>query len=124
MSEFDPNDLIGRSFLLPPQENGERLSAKVTRKAIEVLEQEDGNRVQNINFILDFGKGKVEELITYNQLLDPLERAEENDASIDQQLFKFSAIIVHEGTLKATDPNWKGRKYSPGSSNSLLQMTQ
>ena len=28
MPEFDPDDLIGRAFLLPPQENGERLRAK------------------------------------------------------------------------------------------------
>ena len=28
MPEFDPHDLIGRSFLLPPQENGKRLRAK------------------------------------------------------------------------------------------------
>ena len=31
MPEFDPDDLIGRTFLLPPQENGERLRAKVTK---------------------------------------------------------------------------------------------
>ena len=30
MPEFDPDNLIGRRFLLPPQENGERLRAKVT----------------------------------------------------------------------------------------------
>ena len=28
MPEFDPDDLIGRTSLLPPQENGERLRAK------------------------------------------------------------------------------------------------
>ena len=32
MPEFDPDDLIGRTFLLPPQENGERLRVKVTKK--------------------------------------------------------------------------------------------
>ena len=30
MSELDPDDIIGRTFVLPPQENGERLRAKVT----------------------------------------------------------------------------------------------
>ena len=70
MPEFDPDSLIGRTFLLPPQENGERLRAKVTKKVVEEIEAADGDRKPNINFILDIGEGKVEKLITYNQLLD------------------------------------------------------
>ena len=31
---------------------------------------------------------------------------------MDQELFKFRAIIGHQGLLKATDPDWKGRKYN------------
>ena len=34
---FDRSDLIGRTFLLPPEENGERHRAKVTRKVVELL---------------------------------------------------------------------------------------
>ena len=83
MPEFDPDDLIGRTFLLPPQENGERLRAKVTKKVVEEIEAADGNRIPNINFILDIGEGKVEELITYTQLLDHLEQAEEQDNFMD-----------------------------------------
>ena len=52
MPEFDPDDLIGRTFLLPPQENGERLRAKVTKKVVEEIEAADGNRIPNINSIL------------------------------------------------------------------------
>ena len=77
MPEFDPDDLIGRTFHLPPQENGERLRAKVTKKVVEEIEAADGYRIPIINFILDIGEGKVEELITYNQLFDHLEQAEE-----------------------------------------------
>ena len=73
MPTFDPSDLIGTTFLLPPEENGDRDIAKVTRKVVEIIDQEDGKRVENINFILDIGNGKVEELISYNQLLEHLE---------------------------------------------------
>ena len=76
--------MIGRIFLHPPQENGERLRAKVKKKVVEEIEATDGNRIPHINFILDIGEGKVEELITYNQLLDHLEQAEEQDNSMDQ----------------------------------------
>ena len=54
---FDPTDLIGRTFLLPPEENGERHRAKVTRNVVEIIDQENGHRVQNINFILDIDNG-------------------------------------------------------------------
>ena len=112
MPEFDPDDLIGRTFLLPSQENGERLRAKVTWKVVEELEAADGNRIPNINIILDIGEGKVEELITYNQLLDHLEQAKEMDNFMDKELYRFRAIIGDKGPLKATDPNWKGSKWN------------
>ena len=73
MPTFDPTDLIGRTFLLPPEENVERHRPKVTRKVVETIEQENGHRVENNNFILDNGNGKVEELISYNKLLEHLE---------------------------------------------------
>ena len=84
---------------------GERLRAKVTKKVVEEIEPADGNRIPNINFILVIGEGKVEELITYNQLLDNLEQADEQDNSMDQELYRVRAIIGHEGPLITTDPN-------------------
>ena len=112
MPEFDPDSLIGRTFLLPPQENGERLRVNVKKKVVEEIEAADGNRIPNINFILDIGEGKVEELITYNQLLDHLEQPDEQDNSMDQELYRFRAIIGHKGPLKATNPNCKGSKWN------------
>ena len=112
MPEFDPHILIGRTFLLPPEENGERLRAKVTKKVVEEIESDDGNRIPNITLIPDIGQGKVEELISYNQLLDHLEQAEAHDNSMDHELYRNRAIIGHEGPLKVTDPNWKGSKYN------------
>ena len=103
MPEFDPDNLIGRTFLLPPQQDGKRLRAKVTKKVVKEIEAEDGDRIPNINCILDIDEGKVEEF--YNQLLDHLEQAEDQDNSMDQELYKFIAMIDHESPLKATDPN-------------------
>ena len=112
MPDFNPDSLIGRTFLLPPQENGERLRAKATKKVVQEIEAVDGNQIPNTNFILDIGEGKVEELITYNQLLDHLEQAEEQDNSMDEECYRFRAIIGHKVPLKATDPNWKGSKWN------------
>ena len=87
MPTFNPEDLIGWTFLLPPEENGKRPRAKVTRKVVEIIDQEDCHRRENINFILDIGNGKLEELISYNQLLDHLEAAQDNYLQMDQKRF-------------------------------------
>ena len=112
MPTFDPSDLIGRTFLLPPEENEERHRAKVTRQVVEIIDQGNGQRVENINFILDIGNGKVEGLISYNQLLEHLENAQDHDMGMDQELYRFRAIIGHQGPLFASDLDWKGSKYN------------
>ena len=88
-------DLIGRTFLPPPEENGERQRVKVTRQAVEIIDQDNGQMIENINFILDIGNGKAEELISYNQLLEHLENAQDHDMGMDQELCRFRAIIGH-----------------------------
>ena len=112
MPTFDPSDLIGRTFLLPPEENGERHRAKVTRQVVEIIDQDNSQRIENINYILDIGNGKVEELISYNQLLKHLENSQDHDMGMDQELYGFRVIIGHQGPLLASDPDWKGRKYN------------
>ena len=87
MPTFDPSDLIGRTFLLPPEENEERHRAKVTKQVVEIIDEDNGQRVENINFILDIGNGKVEELVSYNQLLEQLENAQDHDMGMDQELY-------------------------------------
>ena len=112
LPEFNPDDLVGRTFLLPPGDTGESLRAKVTRKVVEVIEKADGYRVQNLSYILCIGTGKVEEIISYDQLVDHLEAAANEDNEISDDLFKFRALIGHQGPLKPTDPNWKECKFN------------
>ena len=112
MPTFDPSDLICRTFLLPPEENEERHRAKVTRQVVESVDQDNGQSVENIKFFLDIGNGKVEELISYNQLLEHFKNAQDNDTGMDQELYRFSANIGHQGPLLASDPDWKGSKYT------------
>ena len=47
----------------------------------------------------------IEYQISTPYLFDHLEQAEEQDHSMDQELYKFRAIIGHKGPLKVTDPN-------------------
>ena len=54
----------------------------------------------------------MEEIISYNQLLDHLEAVANDDNEISDVLFKFRALIGRQGPLKQTYPYWKGCKYN------------
>ena len=75
------------------------MRAKVTRKVVEVIEKADGGKVQNLSYILGTVNGKIEEIISYNQLLDHLEAAanEVNEVNeINDDLYKFRALIGYQ----------------------------
>ena len=60
MADYNPDDLIGRTFLLPKNEQGERLRATIKRKVIEtskLLDDQHDNGIDKINFHLDVGQG-------------------------------------------------------------------
>ena len=71
-----------------------------------------GKRVRKLSYILGIDNGKLEEIISYRQLVDHLEAAANEDNKISDDLFKFRALIGHQGPLKPTDPNWKGCKFN------------
>ena len=110
MPTFDPGDLIGRTFLLPPEENGERNRAKVTREVVEIIVQENGHRIENINFILDIGNGKVEELISYNQLLEQLKLPKTMIWVWIKSFLKFRAIIGQQGPFGSNRSRLEGQQ--------------
>ena len=100
-------------FLLPPGDNGERLRAKVTRKVDEVIKKTDGwvgknPKPQLHSWHWQWQSGGNH---PYSQLVDHLKAANENN-EISDDLYKFRALIGHQGPLKTTDPNWKGCKYN------------
>ena len=85
--------------------------AKVTIKVVEAIEKAEGERFQNLRCILGTDNGKVEEIISYSQLVDHLEATSNEENETNDDLYKHRALNGHQGPLKATDPNWKGCKY-------------
>ena len=85
MAEYDPDHLIGRTFLLPPNQKGERHRASIKQKVIEILSQEldkdQNTMVDNINFLLDVGQGRLQAIISYNQVLNNLDKENQDDRS-------------------------------------------
>ena len=61
ITEYNPDDLIGRTFLLHLNQKGERHRASIKQKVIEISEKLDADQnpvVDNINFLLDVGQGR------------------------------------------------------------------
>ena len=64
--------------------------------------------VDNINFLLDVGQQRSQAIISYNQVLNYLEKENQEDES----LYKFRAITDHHGPLKKNDLNSSGSLYN------------
>ena len=105
MANIDIPNLLGRSFLLPPEDNGERHMAKV----IDI--DDHGQTLEDINFKLKINKDQAEEVMSYNQLMDYIQKGTDAEEDPDS-LFKFRDIVAHQGPLESTDPNHKGSKYN------------
>ena len=105
MANIDIPNLLGRSFLLPPEDNGERHMAKI----IDI--DDHGQPVQDIKFKLKINKDQAEEIMSYNQLMDYIQKGTDAEEDPDS-LFKFRDIVAHQGPLESTDPDHKGSKYN------------
>ena len=105
---YSPEELVGLT-VLREQEDGTVIRATVERQ----LADRDADNHQNIKFILNLGDGELDELVTYNELSDLVERQSRRDASEEDTLYyAFREIQDHQGPLKPGDENYKGSKYN------------
>ena len=105
MANIDIPNLLGRSFLLPPEDNGERHMNKI------IDNDDHGQTLEDIKFKLKINKDQTEEIMSYNQLMDYIQKGTDAEEDPDS-LFKFRDIVAHQGPLESTDPNHKGSKYN------------
>ena len=105
MANIDIPNLLGRSFLLPPEDNGEHHMAKI----IDI--DDHGQPLEDIKFKLKINKDQAEEIISYNQLMHYIQKGTDVEEDPDS-LFKFRDIVARQGPLESTDPNHKGSKYN------------
>ena len=70
-----------------------------------------GPPLEDIKFKLKINKDQAEEIMSYNQLMDYIQKG--TDAEEDPDLlFKFRDIVAHQGPLESIDPDQKGSKYN------------
>jgi hypothetical protein len=101
----DTSDLIGRTFLTE-QEDGQIHRAWIVA-AIEDHEAETQRNTDRMRFVCSVNDDKYEEIMTYNQILEHIERSEE-----DAIVWRFKRIVGHEGPLTKAHAMWKGSKYN------------
>ena len=70
-----------------------------------------GQTLEDIKFKLKINKDQAEEIMSYNQLMDYIQKGTDAEEDPDS-LFKFRDIVAHQGPLESTDPNHKGSKYN------------
>jgi hypothetical protein len=103
---IDPTELIGRTFLTPPQEDGQRFRARIVR-AIEDHETDLDDDPDRIKFLCSVNDDTFEEVMAYNDIVNFIEKDEE-----DGTVWKFKRITAHEGPITRRHPNWKGSEYN------------
>ena len=78
MPVFDPSDLVGRTFLMNPQEDGQRFRARI----VQALEDHEADLEKNptrIKFVCSVNDDQFEEVLAYNEVLDHIQRDEDSD---------------------------------------------
>ena len=105
MANIDIPIPFGSSFLLPPEDNEEHHMAKI----IDI--DDHGPPLEDMKFKLKINKDQAEEIMSYNQLMDYIQKGTDGEEDLDL-LFKFKDILAHQGPLESTDPNHKGSKYN------------
>jgi hypothetical protein len=65
-----------------------------------------------MKFICEVHGSTVDEIFTYNEILDRIKRDNSDLESDTEQLYKFCHTTAHQGPLCSSDKDWKGSKYN------------
>ena len=104
---FSPDELIGLTFL-HDVENGQRVRAKIIKKIMD----RDADNHERIKMLLSYDDGRVEELMSYNELCDIVAEQHDKELAGDADVFTFREITDHQGPLRSGSPNYKGSSYN------------
>ena len=88
MITIDPKDLLGRTFLKDAEEDGQRFRARVVRAVID-NEDKVNKGSEYMKFICEVPGSTVDEIFTYNEILDHIEKDNSDITSDTEQLYKF-----------------------------------
>jgi hypothetical protein len=111
MVTIDPKDLIGRTFLKDSEEDGQRFRARVVRAVID-KEEDLKKGSEHMKFICEVPNSTVDEILTYNEILDHIARDNDDIDNDTEQTYKFRRITAHQGPLHSSDKDYKGSSFN------------
>ena len=110
MSIINLDDLLGRTFLLPMDENGERKRATISEH-VKALCQQQVSREDQLRFKLKIDGDQFDDLISYNQLMEYLEDKTDT-GPLEDGLYRFKCIKDHKGPYTSSDPEYNESSYN------------
>ena len=103
-----PDALIGRSFLLDEDEEGQRHRATIVKTIIEI---DEAHEQEIIKFLVNVPEGKVYQLRDYHDLLDKI-NSQQGLNDDGNQVWKFISFDGHVGPLTSKDQGYAGSSYN------------
>jgi len=100
-----PEEMIDRTFLMPPQQDGTRVRAKI----IEMVNKhkrdlEDDPMKIKFKCLVN---NDHEEVVAYNDIVDFIEQDQTWDG-----IWKFRQILDHQGPIRPSDKRYMGSRYN------------
>ena len=107
---FNPSELIGRSYLGLPTDDNQKFRMRII-KAISDCQENIDKHPEKMKFLVQ-GKDKIEEILTYHDIIEHIQRNNSDEEDIENQFYKFREITAHQGPLSHKDNDYKGSKYN------------
>ena len=104
------DDLLGRTLLLPMDENGERKRATISEH-VNDLYQAQVSREDQLRFKLKTDGDHLDDLISHNQLMEYLEDRTDT-GPLESGFYRFKPIKDHKGPYTSSDPAYNGSSYN------------
>ena len=118
MSIINLDDLLGRTFLLPMDDNGERKRATISDHVKDLCQQQV-SREDQLRFKLKIDGDQLDDLISYNQLMEYLEDKTDN-GPLEDGFYRFKCIKDHKGPYTSSEVDLGGHDPNPNHVNESL----
>ena len=100
-----PEDMITRTFLMPPMDGGTHAQAKILKR-IDAYRDAAKYHPDMVKFKCIIND-KFEEVVAYNDIADYIEAAETQDG-----IWRFEEILDHQGPLHPKHKDYTGSSYN------------
>ena len=101
---FDPTDLVGRTFLMDPQENGKRYRTKILEALVE-NEEQLSKHPDHIKFICSVSDDMYKEILTYNEILEYITRNASSCSSGSSSISLVTKVRSKRAIPDTVDPS-------------------